>query len=130
MATIWCPYLARPLRIHIAFVNDEKFFKCEHCPIRTKTELALHYHVDIKHNVYWVVEEEVLNHPEENIYIESKKEDNIKAEPSDILEIKICDFCEKSFLTERGLLVHFSKTHKQEFKNHEEYKNKQKSDRE
>ena len=26
--------------------------------MRTRTELALHYHIDIKHNTYWDVEDE------------------------------------------------------------------------
>ena len=36
------------LKIHIAFVHDPIFFKCEVCPIITRTELALHYHIDNK----------------------------------------------------------------------------------
>ena len=48
----------RCLSAHEAFVHDDKFYKCENCPMRTKTEPALHYHIDIKHNIYWDVEEE------------------------------------------------------------------------
>ena len=45
-------------KAHNAFVHDEKFYKCENCPMRTKTESALYYHIDIKHNDYWDVEED------------------------------------------------------------------------
>ena len=49
----------RCLKAHKRFVHDTKFFRREYCPIKTRTELALHYHIDIKHNAYWEVEDEV-----------------------------------------------------------------------
>ena len=96
----------------------------------------MHYHLDIKHNVYWDVEEQVLKqssqHSEEKIY--SEAEITIKTEPFFIASMIKCNFCEKTFATERGLLVHTSKTHKEEYQNikthQEEYQNKRKCSKE
>ena len=49
----------RYLKTHVTFVHEDIFYKHENCPIKTRTELALHYHIDIKHNTYWSVDEEV-----------------------------------------------------------------------
>ena len=48
----------RCLQAHNTFVHSDKFYKCENCPMKTRTELALHYHIDMRHNNYWEVEEE------------------------------------------------------------------------
>ena len=51
----------RCLSAHNTFVHGYKFYKCEVCPMKTRTEQALNYHVDIKHNSYLEVKEEVID---------------------------------------------------------------------
>ena len=127
----------RCLNTHFVFVHDPKFFNCDMCHVRTRTEQAMHYHIDIKHNIYWDIEEEARNtlytqrerqgHPQQ-------KEDNTIMNNSDnatTTEVKVktevevpiepdmqsCEFCDKSFLTDRGLVVHISKMHKENWRN-------------
>ena len=101
-----CKFMAtsqKCLKIHIAFVHEPIFFKCEVCPMITRTELALHYHIDIKHNTHWDVE--------------AKQDKNIKLEPNETTSMIQCEFCEKTFVSDKGITIHTSKIHKKEYKN-------------
>ena len=104
----------RCLNAHITFVHSAKFYKCEYCPIKTRTEKALHYHIDMKHNSYWEVEEEVRGDLLKQI--EKQPQILIKIEEEETFRFK-CDYCEKSFVTNHGLVVHTSRIHKGEFRN-------------
>ena len=130
----------------MTFVHSLKYYTCNNCPIKTRTDAALKYHIEIKHNLLLEMKEpsktlppsqekttnsQVLRktlkpqHSEKKDLIEDKQEDiSIKTEPVDNGSILECEFCEKFFITSRGLLVHTSKTHK------EEYRNKRKTDKE
>ena len=97
----------RCLNAHNTFVHENKFYTCEYCPIKTRTEMALHYHIDMKHNTYWELEEQVRDTlmKESSLTGTENREDNTK-----------CDFCEKSFQNNRGLIVHMSRMHKEEYR--------------
>ena len=126
----------RCLYAHIIFVHDPKLYTCNTCPMKTRTQQAMYYHIDMKHNVYWEIEEEARNslyaqrdrqgHPqgkkEESAVENSENEDimvKVKTEVEDtIVPFKYdCEFCEKSFLTDRSLVVHASKMHKEDWRN-------------
>ena len=87
----------------------KKNYECEYCPIKTRTELALHYHIDMKHNTYWELEEEVRDTfiKQRNLSEKEYKEEKTNT---------TCDFCEKSFQINGGLIVHMSRMHKEEYR--------------
>ena len=101
-----------------------------------KLDQAMHYHIDIKHNTYWDIEEEARTnlytqrerqgHPQkkkEETSVKSPDEQDIvvkvKEESEDITDTMAynCEFGEKSFLTENGIRVQESKMHKEEWRN-------------
>ena len=70
--------------------------------------MALHYHIDIKHNTYWKLEEQVRDTliQEKNLSEAEYKEDKSQ---------KKSNFCEKSLQNNKGLIVHMSRMHKEEY---------------
>ena len=120
------------------FEHDPTFYKCNYCPMRTRTEIALHYHIDMKHNVYWEVLEEAQDLLQEQRQrsgpLPNKTDDDINTNTSksdEVIDVKIeqiqpnsqeikngelqglqCDNCDKNFLNERGLGVHMGRMHK------------------
>ena len=124
----------RCLNAHISFVHSLKYFKCDHCPVKTRTEQALYYHIDVKHNTYWDVEEDKgtflqrqnpsspdtedkntdLVADEPNYQEKVSDEITIKEEQCDNSTLFKCDFCEKTFITEKGRGIHIGKMHKEQ----------------
>ena len=126
----------RCLYVHVIFIHDPKFYQCDICPMQTRTEQAMYYHIDIKHNIYWQVEEEaranLFAQRERQGYPQKKKEEagaeslvnedtvvTVKTEDEDNeAPMKYnCELCEKQFITDRGLVVHASKMHKEAWRN-------------
>ena len=84
----------------------------------------------MKHNSYWELEEEVRdvlikessipgnldpsNKPKKIINVEIQED--IKLEIQEDLQGVKGEYCEKAFLTQRGLIVHMSRMHKEEVK--------------
>ena len=85
----------RCLKAHICFVHNGKFYKCDVCPMKTRTELALHYHIDIKHNSYWEIEEEGI------VNMKNQKQASI---PSNVFH---CHKCNTSFDSKHNMTGHF-----------------------
>ena len=61
----------------------------------------------MKHNTYWEIEEQVRD--------TLIKEKSLSENEDDETTTK-CDFCEKSFQNNRGLIVHMSRMHKEEYR--------------
>ena len=104
----------RCLYVHNIFVHDPKLYNYNTCPMKTRTQQAMYYHIDMKHNVYWEIKEEARNnlyaqrerqgHPqgkkEVTVVNNSENEDtmvNVKTEAEDtIVPMKYdCKFCKK-----------------------------------
>ena len=64
----------------------------------------------MKHNTYWEIEEQVRD-------ILIKEKSFSETDNEDDETTNKCDFCEKSFQNNRGLIVHMSRMHKEEYRN-------------
>ena len=120
----------RCLKTHMTFVHSPTFYRCKHCTLKTRTDNALQYHIDMKHNTYWEDGQEevganLLTQKKEDSIEDIKETENQKNENTEIkLKIKLeagtemfdCEFCDKSFLTDRGLVVHSSRMHKENWR--------------
>ena len=107
----------RCLKAHVTFVHGTNFFQCQHCQMKTRTEKALFYHIDLKHTEYWELKEEVKEK------VEDKNQDTeVKIEAVEVVQEIVlqkefkCNFCERTFDTDRGRGIHEGRKHKEEYK--------------
>ena len=70
--------------------------------------MAVHYHMDMKHNTYWELEVKVRD-------TLIKEKNSSEAEYEEDKSQTKSDFCEKSLQNKKGLIVHMSRMHKEEY---------------
>ena len=78
--------------------------------MKTRTELAMNYHMDIKHNSFL---DSHKAEKEKEVVVKIKEEPNEVDLIEPFLGYK-CNCCEKSFLTEKGLRIHKGHVHKEQ----------------
>ena len=66
--------------------------------MKTRTQIALYYHIDIKHTEYWEIKEESKVKEEGDGEIKCKTE-TIEAEKEVTMKGYKCNYCERYFLT-------------------------------